>query len=73
MFLRGEITGDGAEWPGQAVCKHLAEIPDPRRVVAFRNLLIHAYDSIDDGTVWDIATKDLNAMIAALQALLEST
>jgi uncharacterized protein with HEPN domain len=50
-----------------------AKIPDLRRVVAFRNRLIHGYDSIDNGTVWEIATKDLNTMVAVLQALLDSS
>ena len=29
-------------------------IPHYRRVIAFRNILIHGYDVVDDRVVWDI-------------------
>lgn len=31
-----------------------ASITDPGPIVAFRNLLVHGYDTVDHATVWDI-------------------
>ena len=36
-----------------------ARIPELRRVIAFRNVLIHGYDRIDDAGVWRIVEADL--------------
>jgi len=45
-------------------------IPDLPRIVAFRNVLIHAYASVDDGLVWSVATEKLEALLATLNELL---
>jgi uncharacterized protein with HEPN domain len=36
-----------------------ARIPELRRVVGFRNVLIHGYDRIDDAGVWRVIKGDL--------------
>jgi uncharacterized protein with HEPN domain len=36
-----------------------ARVPELRRVIAFRNVLIHGYDRIDDAGVWRIVEADL--------------
>lgn len=48
-----------------------AQIPDQRRIVAFRNLLIHAYDVIDDVQVWNVITDSLPAFQRHVEALLK--
>jgi len=45
-------------------------IPDLRRIVGFRNVLVHAYASVDDRIVWDIVQTRLGPLLAALDALL---
>jgi uncharacterized protein with HEPN domain len=41
----------------------LAErIPELRRVIAFRNVLIHGYDQIDTAGVWRIVEADFAAV-----------
>ncbi|MDD5298698.1 MAG: DUF86 domain-containing protein [Rhodocyclaceae bacterium] len=47
-------------------------IPDLPRIVAFRNMLIHGYSTVDDTLVWEIAatrTADLLARLQRLQKL----
>ena len=36
-----------------------ARVPELRRVIAFRNVLIHGYDQIDNAGVWRIVEADL--------------
>ena len=36
-----------------------ARIPELRRVVGFRNVLVHGYDRIDNAGVWRIVEADL--------------
>lgn len=45
----------------------IAELP---RVVGFRNVLVHAYTSVDSRIVWGIIEADLDTLRASLDALL---
>lgn len=36
-----------------------AQIPDRRRSIAFRNILVHGYDAIDERIVWDVIQINL--------------
>jgi uncharacterized protein with HEPN domain len=45
-------------------------IPELRRVIAFRNVLIHGYDQIDDAGVWRIVEADLAPLRGRIAALL---
>jgi uncharacterized protein with HEPN domain len=46
-----------------------AEIPWPK-IVSARNRIIHGYDAVDYDVVWDIATREVPALIAALERAL---
>lgn len=49
----------------------LAErIKDHRKIIAFRNILIHAYATVDDRIVWGVVEGDLPALRASLTELL---
>jgi uncharacterized protein with HEPN domain len=48
-----------------------ARIPDPRQVIAFRNVLIHGYAEVDHARVWRIIEASLPALRAAVAALLD--
>ena len=40
------------------------------KIIAFRNLLIHAYATVDDRIVWGVVEGDLPALRASLAELL---
>lgn len=41
-----------------------------RRIIAFRNVLIHGYDVIDPAIVWSAIADDLEPLLADVQTLL---
>ena len=45
-------------------------IPGLARAVAFRNLLIHGYATVDDPTVWRTTQEDLPGLRAVVAGLL---
>lgn len=47
-----------------------AKVPDLPRIVAFRNVLVHGYATIDDSLVWEVATTRTDALIATLNRLM---
>ncbi len=46
-------------------------IDDLARIVAFRNVLIHGYATIDDAIVWEVATERLSHLVELLTGLLD--
>jgi uncharacterized protein with HEPN domain len=65
-----EIVGEALNKLHHADPSLAAEIADLPRIVAFRNVLIHGYATIDDRLVWEIATERAERLVAALNRLL---
>lgn len=53
-----------------ATAATIAELP---RVVAFRNVLIHGYASVDNRIVWGVIEGSLSSLRASLSRLLAQT
>jgi uncharacterized protein with HEPN domain len=47
-------------------------LPDARRIVAFRNILVHGYDVIDNHVVWDVVQQYLPRLHAQVVAILSA-
>jgi uncharacterized protein with HEPN domain len=47
-----EIVGEALNNLSKVDAQLASSIPDLRRIVAFRNVLIHGYATIDDALVW---------------------
>ncbi|MFC9252731.1 HepT-like ribonuclease domain-containing protein [Amycolatopsis thailandensis] len=45
------------------------QVPDLGRIVAFRNILIHGYATVDDALVWQVLTERLPGLIGVLRRL----
>jgi len=65
-----EIVGEALNKLRHADQTLAAEIADLPRIVAFRNVLIHGYATIDDQLVWEIATERAERLVATLNRLL---
>jgi uncharacterized protein with HEPN domain len=66
-----EIVGEALNRLRQADPRLAAEIPDLDRIVAFRNVLVHGYASVDDRVVWEVATERTERLVETLGRLLE--
>jgi uncharacterized protein with HEPN domain len=49
-----------------------AGLPDAPRIVAFRNILIHAYDVVDNHVVWDVIQNNLVPLKDYVTSLLRA-
>jgi uncharacterized protein with HEPN domain len=54
-----EIIGEAVSRLARTDPDLAARIGDYPQIIAFRNVLIHGYDLIDDGRVWQVITHDL--------------
>lgn len=53
------------------VAPELAErVPDLRKIVATRNILVHGYTQVDSTIVWQAATQAVPALIPILESIL---
>ena len=47
-----------------------ARISEHRRIIAFRNILIHGYADVDDRFVWDVVETKLPVLRDEIETLL---
>ncbi len=66
-----EIIGEALNQLAKLDATLAARIPDLPQIVAFRNLLIHGYATVNVATVWNIAQSALPMLIETVEALLD--
>ena len=65
-----EVIGEAFAGLRRADPALAAAIPDLPRIVAFRNILIHGYATVDDRLVWGVVERDLAGLQEAIARLL---
>jgi len=46
-------------------------IGEHRRIIAFRNILVHAYAEVDDQVIWNVVELKLPTLLRDVEALLQ--
>lgn len=65
-----EIVGEALSVLRRSHPELAATIPDLPRMIAFRNVLIHGYATVDNHLVWGVVERDLVPVITRLSAML---
>ena len=65
-----EILGEALNQLSRLDPNMAKKIPDLPRIVAFRNILIHGYASVDDRLVWGVVESRLEPLLDVVAALL---
>ena len=65
-----EIIGEALNRLLKADPDTAARISEHRRVISFRNVLIHGYDAVDDTITWRIIREKLPVLLSEVDALL---
>jgi uncharacterized protein with HEPN domain len=65
-----EIMGEALSQLAKCDAELAERIKDHRKIIAFRNILIHAYATVDDRIVWGIVEGHLPGLRASLEQLL---
>lgn len=68
-----EIVGEAINRISKVDPSINAKIPNTPRIVAFRNILIHAYDIVDNHVVWDLIQFNLQPLLDQANVLLGNT
>ena len=66
-----EIIGEALAQLAKGDPATATRITDYRRIIAFRNILIHGYAQVDDRLVWDIVASKLAVLRSDVQMLLQ--
>ncbi len=64
-----EIVGEALRKLAELSPDMAAKIPEYRRIIAFRNVLVHGYASVDHWLVWGMVEHKLPNLRAAVRAL----
>jgi uncharacterized protein with HEPN domain len=46
-------------------------VPEHRRIISFRNVLIHGYAAVDDRIVWGVLQRDLLRVLEHIELMLD--
>jgi len=67
-----EIVGEALGRLAREAPEIAAQIPDLGRIIAFRNMLIHGYASVDHVRVWGVIVGQLPQLRAVLSRLSDA-
>ena len=48
-----------------------SQIVDSKKIIAFRNVVVHAYDMIESEVVWDVVQSEIEQLKGECQKLLQ--
>jgi uncharacterized protein with HEPN domain len=65
-----EIIGEALAQLAKRDTPAAERISEHRRIIAFRNILVHGYADVDDRLVWDIVESKLRALRGEVALLL---
>ena len=65
-----EIIGEALSRLAKLEPQTAARISDHRRIISFRNILIHGYADIDNRIVWGVLVQNVPPLRADIDALL---
>jgi uncharacterized protein with HEPN domain len=65
-----EIVGEALSQLSKIDLPLADKITDRRKIVSFRNVLIHGYSSVNHELTWDIVQRDLPILVSELGNLL---
>lgn len=66
-----EIMGEALNQLSKVEPERMSDITDYKKIISFRNILIHAYADIDDRLVWNILDSKLSVLLEEVQQLLD--
>lgn len=46
------------------------QLPELRQIIAFRNILVHGYDIVDDTVVWDVIQNHLPLLVKKVEQFI---
>lgn len=67
-----EIVGEALRQAEEGDRETVNAIPELRSVVNTRNRLVHGYDSVDYGLLWDIVQRRVPELQARIRTLLDA-
>jgi len=67
-----EIVGEAVGRLARNDPETASHLSEHERIVAFRNVLIHGYDLVDDELVWDTIQTKLPVLLSEVEELLKA-
>jgi uncharacterized protein with HEPN domain len=66
-----EIIGEALNRLNRVDAATAEQISQARRIIGFRNILVHGYDIVENAVVWDIVEKNIPVLHKEILSLLE--
>lgn len=70
MLHNLEVIGEAVKRLPEPLKAEAPNVPW-RRIASFRDILAHAYFSVDDAIVWDVTSHEVPTLVQAVRLLLQ--
>ncbi len=67
-----EIIGEAINRMRRVDPNIIDSLPQSLRIIAFRNILIHGYDVVENTIVWEVVQNNLSPLLRHVQGLLST-
>lgn len=67
-----EIVGEAINRLRKTDSSMITKIPHSLRIIAFRNILVHGYDVVENTIVWDVVQKNLRPLLDHVRQLINA-
>ena len=65
-----EIIGEALNRAYKLYPETVDSITDYRKIISFRNILAHCYDSVEDRLVWGVIEESLPSLLSDVMSLM---
>jgi uncharacterized protein with HEPN domain len=67
-----QIIGEAMMQLDRVSLQTAEKISEYRNIIGFRHVLVHGYDSLEPGTVWNVVSKKLAVLLQQARMLIRS-
>jgi len=67
--FKGNFTNFQKDWASRRAIEPDVKVSSAKNIIGLRNIIVHAYDAVDDEMIWAIIQKDIPVLKKQVEML----